>query len=101
VPNFATELRFYLCAGAEQDQPPAVSTCDIVEGVVRQVLVGRAELRRMQQAGGALSSLVFEHIVEGKSKGGIDADMAQALMQALGEKEDDIFASCMQVLRDV
>jgi hypothetical protein len=29
------------------------------------------------QSGGALSSLVFESIAEGKSKGGIDADMAQ------------------------
>jgi len=54
----------------------------------------------MQQAGGALSSLVFEHIVEGKAKGGIDADMAQVVVQALAEKEEEIFASCMQVPKE-
>ncbi len=40
---------------------------------------------------------MFEHIVEGKAKGGIDADMAQVVVQALAEKEEELFASCMQV----
>jgi len=88
----------------EMDMPSLrdarTAACDIVEGVTKAVLVGRAELRRMQQSGGALSSLVFESIAEGKSKGGIDADMAQALMQALAEKEDDIYSTCMQVPKE-
>jgi hypothetical protein len=33
--------------------------------------------RLQLQSGGALSSLVFESIADGKAKGGIDADMAQ------------------------
>lgn len=74
------------------------------------------------QSGGALSSLVFEYMID-KSKLGIDAGMAQVqqprrlpatphltpqlirfspqtLCHALAEKEDDIFASCMQVPKE-
>ena len=37
-----------LCRGGD-DAAPVVSTCDIIEGVVKAVLVGRAELRSMQK----------------------------------------------------
>lgn len=41
------------CSRGGEELPPVVSTCDIVEGVVKVVLAGTAYLRNMQKVAAA------------------------------------------------
>jgi hypothetical protein len=116
------------CGRQGEGSQAVVSTSEVIETAVKAVLAGRGELRLQQvhkslaticssplsppvfesalltnalaQTGGAISSLIFESIVDSKSKIGINADIALDLMRTLADEEDSIFASCLQVPKE-